>query len=86
MAKEYYFKILSKYLFKDYPILREQCWKYKTYVVKKFLNDDITTLDWRSYSPDLNSIENVWRFIKERLFNRNSQLIKHGKKLKKYGI
>ena len=41
-----------------------------------FENNDISTLNWPSYSPDLNPIENLWNTLTVKVQKRNPQNIK----------
>jgi transposase len=42
---------------------------HRARVVKEFLADkDVEFLEWPAYSPDLNPIENLWAWVKHRLY------------------
>ena len=40
-----------------------------------FSEENVTVIDWPEQSPDMNSIENVWKLLNERSKKRNSSNI-----------
>ena len=81
-------KILEQNLLRDYPLLRGTRTRQGKYYFQLdgasshtanhsqnfFRNNNITTLIWPPYSPDINPVENIWAFIKGQLFKKNNQL------------
>lgn len=48
--------------------------KHTAQFVKKFLEENVTVLNWPSKNPDLNPIENLWQAVKTRMANKCSNL------------
>jgi len=44
------------------------------------LNQEISTMDWPAYSPDLNPIENVWSDMKEYIYSRYGDTVMGGQR------
>ena len=44
--------------------------------LKFYSENNITVVDWPAYSPELNSIENIWAYIKSRLSGKRFVSIK----------
>jgi len=81
-------EILEENLLRDYPLLRgtrtrqgkyyfqlDKASSHRVLHSKNFFrNNNISTLVWPSYTPDLNPVENIWAFIKSQLFKKNKKL------------
>ena len=76
LTKERYTKILDGHLFPTVQVLYPDGWMFQQDNVSKhtaghtrqWLRDQtVTVLDWPSYSPDLNPIENLWGLLKHNL-------------------
>lgn len=72
MTASKYSKILQDHIipFKEmiFSLQHDNAPSHKAAEVQKLLkNNDITTMDWPPYSPDLNPIENVWSVLKRKL-------------------
>ena len=43
---------------------------HKSALIKNFLSQNkVETIEWPAYSPDLNPIENLWAWIKQKLYS-----------------
>ena len=80
-----YLEILEGYLLKAFPKLRgtssrpgalifqdDNAKPHRTVnLINWFKAHHVQTLNWPSWSPDLNPIENLWGIIQDRLYNNN---------------
>ncbi len=52
----------------DWKLMQDNCLAHRANVVKAYLHENnIEFIDWPSYSPDLNPIENLWHWMKHKL-------------------
>lgn len=79
LTKERYVDILDSYLLPTAQVLYENDWwllqdndpKHTAgYTKQWFCDQNLQVLDFPPYSPDLNPIENIWGYIKKRLYNK----------------
>ena len=43
-----------------------------------FENEAVVTVEWPSYSPDLDPVEKIWAVLKHRLNTRHPELVHRG--------
>ena len=80
-----YIDILNTYLMQAYPKLRgtntrpgtllfqqDNAGAHRDHHTKAWLKDNrVYTLEWPSFSPDLNPIENLWGILQDKLYDIN---------------
>ena len=83
-----YIIILNTYLMQAYPKLRgtntrpgtllfqqDNAGAHRDHHTKAWLKDNrVYTLEWPSFSPDLNPIENLWGILQDKLYDINDTL------------
>lgn len=88
MTSEKYKDISEANLLSDFPLLKgtksrrdnlyymhDNVKPHGGSIVKQWFQENhVYVLDWPSYSPDLNPIENVWGFMRGELFKYNTTL------------
>lgn len=79
LTKERYVDILNGYLLETANVLYGDGWvfqhdndpKHKAHYTKTLMRDqNIDMLDWASYSPDLNPIQNIWGLLKDNIIKK----------------
>ena len=81
MDSEKYMELLQNYLIPEYNAARNnfgEDWKFmqdnapchKSAKTRDFLaQNGVNCIEWPPYSPDLNLIENIWAYLKQKLYS-----------------